>query len=124
MPIAIGDNPTLSLGEGKVTTYTVNSTSAIDIRAALAADIGEPVETAGIFFRVEIAPGTTDRDVYIRPYEAAQDDTKHGILLRRRTSGNDDIHVPFYEEQWPVKHLGAWSAICLTGSVDIHVIEY
>ena len=107
---------------GKVTTYTVNSSTAIDIRLPVNIPIG--TDDTGMYFRVELAYGTNDRDVYLRPYQASQDNIKHGVLLRRRLDEDGSVNAPAYEQPVNDKNNGYWSAISRTGTVDIHVIEY
>lgn len=118
MTVKVGRNVNTS-DNGAVTTYTVNSTTATTIRPALPVPL-----RGGIFFRVDMAPGTSDRDVFIRVYPASQDNTKHGMLLSRRFSGNDNASVFHVELPSADKFTGEISAICDSGSVDVSVTEY
>ena len=111
-----GENISFS-DEGKVTTVLVNSVTATTIVPAITD------ANSRIAMRIDMESGTSDREVYIRVYPAAQDNIKQGILLTRRFSGDDSalnnsIELPLG------RYIGEISAICVLGSVRLHITEF
>jgi hypothetical protein len=98
-----------------VTTYTVNSTTATTISA---------VNLDRISFEVHLDPDSTDVEVLVRLYPAADDNLKRGNALVRDTFGAYSLFKPDWRMQSDNMYTGEISAISVSGNVDIHVTEY
>lgn len=97
-----------------VTTYTINSATATTISAA---------NEKRTHFRVDLSPGTNDRNVAVREYPASTDNVFHGNVLTRRTGSNDALFNSFFEMPEASIYTGEVSAITDGGTTDIYVSE-
>ena len=77
-----------------------------------------------ITFTALLEPGDFDVDVLIRYYPAAKDNIKQGRdSLTRRTLGNNSLFRPLHEMPSDNIYDGEISAICLSGSANLHITE-
>ncbi len=100
--------------DSRVTTYTLNGTTATVISPAY------PQRTE---WRVSLDSGISDIDVFIREYPAAQDNLRRGHLLTRRNSSNDTVFNVNFGNHPDNPYTGEYSAITSGGTVDVHVTE-
>lgn len=99
-----------------VTSVSINSTTAVVLA---------PSNPDRVFFNVSLDAGITDKDVFIRLYPAALDNSKRGILLARRSSSNDAFFWPIWQMPTDSIYTGEISAILGAGSaITLHVTEY
>ena len=114
MALLIGRNRNTN-DEASVSTILVDSVTPVVI---------SPANERRIHLRVDIAPGTTDRVVFIRAYPAVQDAIKQGELIVRRISGNDDLDQLHWLMLNDNIYTGEVSAICDTGTTEVYVTEW
>ena len=108
-------------------TNTEAAVNIIPLNDLTATKIGDAVGHDGrLFFRVDLTAGAIDKNIYIRLYPAAQDNLARGILLTRRTLGNDNLYHSHWEMPDGTKYYGEISAIVAAGNgaVDISVTEF
>ena len=96
-------------------THNIGSVVPVDIL---------PEDLKRLYLTVQLAPGVSNVNVFIRPYPASQDSIKHGtVVLTRVISANDNLFIPFVETLQKFPPTNAWSAITDVGTVDIYVTE-
>ena len=96
------------------TTVTINSVTATTILAA---------NSERLYARVSLDSGLADNQCFIREYAAATDNNKAGELLIRITGGNDSLLKSLYTTFPDNVYTGEISAIAVSGSFDLHIIE-
>lgn len=76
------------------------------------------------FFRVDLDPGVSSEEVYIRLYPTSTDNIKQGIVISRISSGVIGVRN-FFELNASVSgYAGEVSAITNSGDADIFVTEF
>ena len=73
---------------------------------------------------VSMDAGVSDINVYIKLQAASVDNVKAGIILSRRTIGNDKFDIFRWDMTPDNIYTGEISIISDVGTVDIHVTEY
>lgn len=99
-----------------VTTYSIGDTTPVTIASA---------DPDRLFLAVQLSPGSSEVDVFIRPYPAATNTTKHGITVLTRNTMDGALYHPYWDTSHSliVPH-SEFSAITLSGTVDIYVTEF
>ena len=77
-----------------------------------------------IVLDISMDAGVSDINVYIKLQAASVDNVKAGIILSRRTIGNDKFDIFRWAMQPDNIYTGEISIISDIGTVDIHVTEY
>lgn len=98
-----------------VNTVTINSVTPTTISV---------VNLNRIYFSATLAPGIDDVDAFVRLYPSAQDNIKHGEVLTRRLSGNDNLFTPKFTMMVDNNYTGEISAMSLNGTFDLMITEY
>lgn len=110
---------------------TINTNNEANVPLLITANATTAVTVIGInlertFFEIDILPKMTDVCVFIRLYEAAQDDIMRGAWIGRFTFGNST----FFREHWRMPtdniYTGEISVILLAGdpNEDVYITEY
>lgn len=98
-----------------VTTVEVNDATATVLVAA------RPTRT---YLLISLDGGTSDEELFIRFYEAATDDTKKGIILKRKIIGATSINDSVFVMENNAMYTGEISAISESGTFDVHITEF
>ena len=77
-----------------------------------------------LFINISMDAGVSDINVFVKLQAANVDNVKSGIILSRRTIGNDKFDVFRWDMPPDNIYTGEISIISDIGTVDIHVTEY
>ena len=100
--------------EPVTTTVEINSVTATTIL---------PANSKRIYAIVSLDSGVTDIEAFVREFAAAVNDIKVGEILSRRTMGALSIYKPIYRTMVDNPYTGEISAIAVSGSFNLHIIE-
>lgn len=100
--------------EPVTTTVEINSVTATTVL---------PANPGRFYAIISLDSGVTDIEAFIREFAASVNDDKVGEILSRRTMGALSIYKPIYRTMTDNPYNGEISAIAVSGSFNLHIIE-